>query len=291
MSSSERPDVDMLEAIFRLPSETQPRRSRWPAVRTLVALGALAALVAWIVVQSQPAQIDMLQGLPRDGLVAADAGAPEVGGRWVVTSGSLLTRNGELWSGRPDAGPPDPAHGRTGSAVLRAVSTHLDFENVRVSIEMALTALVTTTRTSAHAWDGVHIFLRYQNAADLYVVDLTRRDGTLAIKRKRSVAAGPSPSTSVGPGVLATQDADLSNGGLYTTLATTRHSLSHEWHRYELSCTNGPQGVTITLSVDGNVLLTAVDPDTSALRGPGGVGLRGDNANFKIRKFIIEPEP
>lgn len=279
----------MLEAIFRLPSETRPRRSRWPAVRTLLALGALVALAAWIVVRSQPEQIDMLQGLPRDGVVAADAGAPEVGGRWVVTSGSLLTQNGQLWSGRPDAGPTDLAHGRTGSAVLRAVSTRRDFVDVHVSVEMALTALVTTTRTSVQPWDGVHIFMRYQGAADLYVVDLNRRDGTLAIKRKRSAAAGISPSSSTGPGAAGSEVADLANGGLYTTLATTRHALGHEWHRFELSINNGPRGVTITLGIDGNALLSAVDPDASAQRGPGGVGLRGDNADFKIRRFTIEP--
>jgi hypothetical protein len=254
-----------------------------------VVLGALLALAVWIVVRSQPFEIDMLQGLPRDGVVAADVGAPEVGGQWVVTSGSLLTRSGQLWSGPPDAGPPDPAQGRTGSAVLRAVSTRRDFVDVHVSVEMALTALVATSRSGVHPWDGVHVFLRYQGAADLYVVDLNRRDGTLAIKRKRSLSVRVPPSSSAGPGAVPADGADPSNGGLYTTLATTRHVLGPKWHRYDIGITNGPRGVTINLTVDENALLSTVDQDASAQRGPGGVGLRGDNANFKIRRFTIEP--
>jgi hypothetical protein len=271
------PDVDSIEAV--LLSDPPPRRRTWPALGTVVAMGVLLALATWMWMPQPPpppGQVDMLAGLPHDGVVAADTSSPHVGGQWLVTSGSLLTRNGQLWSGRPDAGPAAPAQDRTGSAVLRAVSTSRDFKNVHVFVEMKLTALSTTTRTSAQAWDGVHIFLRYQNQTDLYAVDLTRRDGTLAIKRKRTAGADVSA-------------ADISNGGVYKTLATTRHAMSHQWHSYEVSVANGPRDVRISLSVDGKLVLSAVDPDTASLRDAGAVGLRGDNANFTIRKFLVKP--
>lgn len=286
-SSSPQPDIDTLEAIYRLSCAPPRRRDWWPAVRTLLAGALLVSLALWAVWRAMDEHgVDMLTGLPHDGLVAADAGGPQVGGSWVVTSGSLLTRDGNLWSGRPDAGPPDPVRGRTGSAVLRAVSTRRDFENVHLTVEMALRRLVTTSRTSSQSWDGVHVFLRYSNANDLYVVDLARRDGTLAIKRKTADQAS-SGSTAGSSG--SSSGADLSDLRLYTTLATTNLATGRHWRRYDVTIAQTRAGVAISLDVDGHTVLKTVDPEGTALRGPGGVGLRGDNTEFEVRRFLVVP--
>jgi hypothetical protein len=226
-------------------------------------------------------RIDLLADLPRDGVVAADVGRAEAGGSWLVTSGTLLTRRGQLWSGRPDSGPPDPATGRTGSAVLRAVSLRSDFTNASIHGEMRVDDLVSTERTPEHAWDGVHLFLRYRDANNLYVADLLRRDGTLSVKRK---------STSVFEASIGTQDDGprSSEDGMYSTLVSTRvNDLAEGWHRFDVTIRDTAGGVALTVSIDERPLLSTVDRDPSALRGPGRVGLRGDNADFTVRRFDV----
>jgi hypothetical protein len=285
-NSSPPPEIDTLEALYRLSGTSPERRGWWPAARTLLAVFMLVALALWTVVRAMDEHaVDMLADLPQDGVIAADVGSPHVGGPWVVTSGTLLARDGRLWSGRPDAGPPDPARGRTGSAVLRAISTRRDFEDVHVTVDMALNGLHTTPRTSSQPWDGVHLFLRYRNANELYVVDLARRDGTLAVKRKTAAASASLTS----PEATAT-GADLSDMRLYTTLATTSLVIGEDWHRYDVTISDSADGVTLALAIDGHTLLRTVDPDATALRGPGGVGLRGDNADFQVRGFRIKPQ-
>jgi len=161
------------------------------------------------------------------------------------------------------------------------VSTRRDFENVGVDVTMRLDKLSTTRTTRSQVWDGVHIFLRYHDANNLYVVDLARRDGSLAIKRK---TPGAGPTGRLG----SAESADLSSLHLYRTLATTAHPIGAAWHRYHIAIFNTGDGVTITLAVDGNVLLRSVDNSPDALRGPGGIGIRGDNANFVTRTFKIQ---
>lgn len=208
--------------------------------------------------------VDLLSGLPRDGIVAADEHGPRRSGPWLVTSGTLLTRDGELWSGIPDAGPPAPTRGRTGSAVLRAVSTRHDFHDVQVHLRVRTAKLSATSRTPARAWDGVHVFLRYRDQDHLYSVDLQRRDGTLTIKRKsggyKTLAQGHSPA-----------------------------AVSARLHTFDISAIDTPAGPRISLAVDDRVVLQAVDHDRAALRGPGRVGLRGDNAEFTVGAFRVDP--
>lgn len=278
--SAEHSDLATLEAMYRLSSGPTPRQEWLPAARAVLAAVAIVAVTMYLVLRSGDPKVDMLLGLPHDGLVAADAGAAQVGGSWVVTSGTLQMRAGQLWSGLPDDGPTDPHTGRTGSAVLRAVSTRRDFENVAVALTMRLDKLSTTRTTPSQVWDGVHVFLRYHDANHLYVVDLARRDGSLAIKRK-TPGAGPTA------GLGSAERADLTGLHLYTTLATTTHPIGGAWHRYNIRIFDAGDGVTITLAVDGNVLLRSVDNSPEALRGPGGVGIRGDNANFVIRTLKI----
>jgi hypothetical protein len=226
-------------------------------------------------------RIDLLADLPRNGVVAADVGRAEAGGSWLVTSGTLLTRRGHLWSGRPDGGPADPATGRTGSAVLRAVSLRRDFTDASIHGEMRVDALVSTERTPEHTWDGVHLFLRYRDADNLYVVDLLRRDGTLSVKRK---------STSVVESSTGIQDdrTRSSEDGIYRTLVSARvGDMSEGWHRFDVTIRDTAGGVALTVSIDERQWLSTTDSDPSALRGPGRVGLRGDNADFTVRRFDV----
>jgi hypothetical protein len=220
--------------------------------------------------------LNMLAGLPRDGVVAADVSGPQVGGDWLVTSGTLLTRDGQLWSGRPDSGPPNPAASRTGSAVLRATSVRSDFANLRLRVELRLDGLTSTDRTPEHSWDGVHLFLHYRDANNLYAVDLSRRDGLLAIKRKSTVGFDGSARSESG-----------SDGGAYETLATTQLAVPGGWHTFDATIADLASGVQITLAIDGRQLLSTIDSGSDALLGPGRVGLRGDNAEFTIRRFDV----
>jgi hypothetical protein len=258
----------------------RPQTPRWSPGRTIVVLAIVLGLVAvtvwWRVTTAKPPTLNMIAGLPRDGVVAADVGAPQSRGQWTVTSGSLFTRDGALWSGVPDAGPPDPAHGRTGSAVLRAVSTRRDFRNVHVHLNLRLQGLSTTSRTRAQDWDGVHLFLRYRSPNDLYVLDLVRRDGTLTIKRKI-------PPT---PGLASSQTAG-SEPGTYVQLAATRAVLAPGEHVFDASIRDRGKGVQISLAIDGRTLLSTTDLESTAIHSAGGVGLRGDNAEFTASALTV----
>jgi hypothetical protein len=244
----------------------------------LVALVLLVGWIAWMVAHtvSRSHAMNMLVGLPRTGVVAADVSGPQVGGGWLVTSGTLLTRNGQLWSGRPDSGPPNPAASRTGSATLRAVSVRSDLTNVRLHVELREEGLTSTEHTPEHSWDGVHLFLRYRDANNLYAVDLMRRDGVLTIKRKSTAGLGGAAGSASAPDV-----------GVYTTIATTQLAVPGGWHEFDTSITDVAGGVQITLAIDGQQVLSTIDGYSDALTGPGRIGLRGDNAEFTVRKFDV----
>lgn len=256
-------------------------------VRRLVRVAVLGLvalfLVQWGRAPDQPDWVDFLDGLPRNGVVAADAHRPQAGGHWLVTSGALLTRAGALWSGPPDAGPTRPAAGTTGSAVLRAVSRR-PITNPIVDVEMRLRAMSQTRRTPMRPWDGVHVFVGYQDANDLYSVDLIRRDGTVTIKRK-SCAGAPSGQCPK---------------GRYRTLASTRLPPRltwpprggpgpQEWHRYRIRLQNLGGVIFISVRADGQPPLLALDLRPGRLLAPGRVGLRGDNADFLVRRFVAHP--
>lgn len=244
---------------------------------------ALAGLVAFVALPTSPSavphasrhtqSVDALLGLPRSGLVAADAGKPGSGYGWEVTSGSLYTRDGLLWSGIPDEGPADPAARRTGSAVLRALVSGSRFLDFTLQVTARVVRLVSTARTPARGYDGLHLFLRYISPQDLYTVDLFRRDGLLTFKRKLP-----------GGGI---------DGGHYVTLASERDPIQlRAWHTYLVSVDNRHGGVELTLFVDGRQALHCLDRYAhGAISTAGMVGLRGDNGAFEVSAFRITPAP
>jgi len=190
---------------------------------------------------------------------------------WEMTSGSLFTSSGRAWSGKPDDIDPNAASTNgTDSAIFRMVSRRRDFSNVSVSFTLRRDKLISTSSTPPVAWDGEHIFLRYASEVSLYYVSFDRRDGTVAIKKK--VPGG------------------TSNGGTYYTLSSGRNTFSAGvFHAVRATITDNSDGsVALRLWVDGVRILSATD---TGIGGPviraGGVGIRGDNAEFTFDDFLV----
>ncbi len=193
--------------------------------------------------------------------------------RWELTSGSLFVRNRHGWTGVPDAGFPDArSSAHNDSAVFRLTTVRDDFRNVDVRFRLDNLGYVTTSRTPRADWDGVHIFLRYQDETELYYASVNRRDGTTAIKKK--VTGG------------------TSNGGTYYTLAAGgRGKLPGRWQSVRVTIRTRTNGaVAINLYLDGRKVLTGVDDGT--VGGPpilaaGKTGIRGDNCRFLFDDFAV----
>ena len=205
----------------------------------------------------------------RDSVVSSELGKP-ASPTWIVTSGSLFLHGGYGWSGVPDAGPASGTiTGRTGSAVFRAVLRQRSFGDVSITVRVRPVMLVTTLRTPAKPWDGVTILLRYRSQYYLYAVNIARRDGLVAIKRK--LPKGPA------------------NGGVYTTIAQgVAPARMGQWTTATVVAKNGPHGsVQIALWINGKLVLSAVDTSGHALTGAGTVGIRADNCEFYVSRLKI----
>jgi hypothetical protein len=192
---------------------------------------------------------------------------------WKATSGSLFARNGVGWTGIPDATRPnaDSSNG-TGSAIFRLVTRRRDFANITVSVDLLNQGYVTTPRTPAHAWDGIHLFLHYRSQHSLYALTLNRRDNTVVLKKKQ-------------PGGAA-------NGGTYYTLGrpTPYRPPHHHWQHILATIDTTPENtVTITLTIDDTPLLNETDTGAAspALTKPGAIGLRGDNTQFRFKHLLV----
>jgi hypothetical protein len=192
---------------------------------------------------------------------------------WIATSGSLFARDGAGWTGVPDRGSPGPrSAGATDSAVFRVITQRNDFQNVSVSFSLLVQGFAAPQSGPPPSWQGVHVFLRYQNPDLLYVASVNRRDGVIAIKKK--VPGGPTA------------------GGTYYTLATASAKAARgHWEQVRASAVNnGEGGVEIQVWLDGRPRLSAVDNgvgDAPPITSPGRVGLRGDYTEFMFRDFTV----
>ena len=206
----------------------------------------------------------------RDGLIAAEKHPATDGSPWEVTSGSLFRTDDTGWSGRPDAGGPPPA---TGSAVFRMVSLERGLSDVDVSVKFRVDDLVTTARTPAEDYDGLHVWVRYESDKQLYAVSVNRRDGQMIIKKKC--------------------EGGDDNGGTYYDLAPWVRDVPipfGQWQQAFVSVRDQPDGsVNIEATRDG-VRMTATDTGIGCapLRGNGGVGIRGDNAEFHLAAITVD---
>lgn len=193
---------------------------------------------------------------------------------WEMTSGSLFTRDDHGYTGVPDdVGPNAQSTNATNSAVFRLTTKRADFSDVAVSFDLDMLGLTSTATTPPVAWDGLHVFLRYQSEYSLYYASIDRRDGTTVIKKK--VPGGES------------------NGGTYYDLGTTgTHPIPFgKWdHVLATITTNADDSVTIQLFANGTLVASAVDD--GSVGGPpilnaGKVGIRGDNAEFEFDDFTV----
>lgn len=189
-----------------------------------------------------------------------DFSAGDSSRRWTVTSGQLRRSLEMAWSD---------------SGVFRAVTRRSDFRDFKLKLKLCNRALGSTHRTPAESWDGIHVFLRYQSQYHLYVATLNRRDNRVVIKKK--VPGG------------------RSNGGSYFEL-TKRVAYRvpyKEWQRFNIIVTDTPAGaVSIKLYSGDRLLLSALDDGRQGgapIRSSGRVGIRGDNAQFFVDDFSVEP--
>lgn len=192
---------------------------------------------------------------------------------WIVTSGSLFDRHGTGWSGVPDSATPNARSSNgTGSATFRVVTRRRGFRNVAVSFDLMTERFVTTRRTPAHSWDGVHIFLHYRSQHLLYALAVNRRDSVVLVKEKRP--GGPA------------------NGGTYYTIGSAARYVPvlRRWqHVLAIITSNANRSVTISLYINGRQLLSRTDRGIGGdpLTSPGAVGIRGDNTEFQFRNFRV----
>ncbi len=216
-----------------------------------------------------------LDGLLTNGWAFANPTSPAavVSPRWQLTSGSLFARSGRAWTGVPDGAYPNATSSNgTGSAIFRMVSRRSDLGNVTVSLSLLLRGLVSTSRTPATAWDGAHVWLRYESEEQLYALTVARRDGTVLIKKKC-------------PG-------GTSNGGTYYSLtpAVPAPLPAGSWRTVTASArTNADGSVSLALSSQGKVLVQVTDRGTGCapLTAPGAVGIRGDNAELELDDVVV----
>lgn len=192
---------------------------------------------------------------------------------WELTSGSLFASSGRGWTGVPDDRNPNADSSTTnGSAVFRATTRRSDFQNVAVEFRLLNQGLTTTPSTPAVAWDGCHIFLRYQSQYSLYYASINRRDNRVIIKKK--VPGGPS------------------NSGTYYDLSPARvYNVPYNaWQQVKATIsTNANGSVTIALYAGGQLLVSATDFGVGGapILNPGRVGVRGDNANLMFDDFTV----
>jgi hypothetical protein len=206
-----------------------------------------------------------------DGLIASEFRPSSTAAIWLMTSGTLFRSNNEGWSGSPDdgAGP-----GKTDSAVFRMVSVQRDFTDVDMRLRLRLDRLVETDRTPRQDFDGAHIWVRYVSDRELYAVSVDRRDGTMIIKKKC-------------PG-------GTENGGTYFNLSASVPNVPIpllQWQNVTVSVRDQADGsVAILADRDGHKIY-AVDKGIgcSPLRGSGGVGIRGDNAELRFDNIEVAP--
>jgi hypothetical protein len=191
---------------------------------------------------------------------------------WDVTSGSLFICDGAGWTGVPDTRAVDASSSSgTDSSVFRVITKRRDFGDVAVSLQVRDLRLAAPGATAPAEVDGIHLFLRYQTPAWLYVVSLNRRDDQIVIKKK--LPGGPTA------------------GGTYVTLGQAPYVVPYgAWQSFTVRITGGQdRPVRISVAVGARRILAVSDRGMGgpAIVSPGAVGLRGDYCEFEFRDFRV----
>jgi hypothetical protein len=195
---------------------------------------------------------------------------------WEMNSGSIFARSGTAWTGAPDDVSPNAlSTNGNDSAVFRMYSKRYDMKNVDVTVSLYNRGLVTTSRTPATDWDGIHIWLRYVAEDHLYYISVNRRDNTILVKKK--IPGGPS------------------NGGTYYILSkSVGYQVPYNtWQTFHASIQTLSDGsVKLALTKGGVTLVSAIDNGTiggAPITQAGRIGVRGDNCNFQIGRILAVP--
>lgn len=202
-----------------------------------------------------------------DGLITSSRHPEVTSPLWRLTSGSLFRDRQEGWSG--------PINDETESAVFRMVSREADFTDLDMRLRLRLDDFATTTRTPAQDYDGAHIWVRYRSEFELYAISVDRRDGTMIVKKK--CPGGPI------------------NGGSYYDLGPSQHGAPvplGDWQQIQVSVRDLPDGSVLINARRDDRMLAVVDHGIgcAALRGPGAVGIRGDNAELRLDDMVVQPQ-
>lgn len=200
---------------------------------------------------------------------------PYVSDIWDMTSGSLFIKDGVGYSGVPTTEKSAKCESglATNSDVFRLKTRKSDYGDQHVAFDIKLVAHSKQPSTS---FDGVHAWLHLRSESALYAVSFGRWDGTFVIKKKIPVNQA--------------NCTDQSNGGCYVTLGkpVSRSDLitPQTWRHIDIYVTHSQSDPEISLFVDGELIVTAVDADVS---GPaysqGSFGLRADNTEFYIKEI------
>lgn len=193
---------------------------------------------------------------------------------WDVTSGSLFVRSGVGWTGVPDAATPGATSSAgTGSSVFRMNSFRRDIGDAVITLRIRnLRLLERGGREPPAPTDGIHLFLRWQSPAELYVASLNRRDDLVVVKKK--LHGGDE------------------NGGTYYTLAQAPYRPpGSAWQSFTVRITSQASTVAIAVDQGGHRLLRAVDDGDHGppILRPGAIGLRGDNCEFEFTDLRAHP--
>jgi hypothetical protein len=254
---------------------TQPAPGSWLIAAALIVGLSLGVYLGLIAKTGQ--RVLFVARFGRSGLVTNEyayhnpgSGLAVRSSQWEATSGSLFAVDGSGWTGLPDGVAPDPAsHSATDSAVFRLRTRRRDFADVAVTFRLRLARFIATPRTPAQAYDGVHVWLRYQNPDWLYFASVARRDGRIVIGKKLATASG----------------------GVYSDIVSVRgHPLPRKrWESVRVMIQSHGGAAVIEVFVSGRLLARAIDNGkrSPAIRRAGHVGIRGDNAEFEFRDFTV----
>jgi hypothetical protein len=194
---------------------------------------------------------------------------------WEVEAGSLLRKDGTGWSGVPDDVDEnrDSSNG-TGSEVFRMWSRRADLGDVAFEMDLLHVAWAPGSPDwPPKSWDGVKLWLRRdgRSGADVrfYSIEVARRQGNVLIQKKCA-------------------------GDDYALLAEAgdQPAATGRWERVGATARTLPDGsVHLQLLRGGRVVLEATDRGEGCppLTAPGRVGIRADNAEFRVDDLTVRP--
>jgi hypothetical protein len=200
--------------------------------------------------------------------------------KWDVSSGTLMIRGGVGYSGVPTDEEHSICHSEsaTNSYIFRMTARTASIGNAVTSFDYMLKQH-GGGGGKVNSYDGVHLWLGYQDETALYAVSVGRWDHRIVVKKKTpTVVSGCT---------------DPANGGCYEDISNivsdATLTAAGVWHH--VAATKGLDSagnVTIGVVIDGVNVLNVVDK--GAIGAPyktGQVGIRGDNTEFYLKNFTV----